>query len=552
MEKNIRLTVFVNVVFAITAVAQISTGLIAYYPFNGNANDQSGNNYNGTVSGAILTSDRFGNTNSAYSFNGTSDYITVADNSTLRLSNTDYSISVWVYETSRTSTQEAIISKRDTGSNNGYLLNIEGNTQPSPGLTNLIVSGGFDPRAYSATVVPLNVWKHIVVTYQLSSQTVKTYIDGILDNTTNGIPSPNSATTIAMKIGADAISSTSYFFHGKIDDIGMYDRMLSDTEIMQIFLSTCTPVTTGLIARYDFNGNANDLSGNNNNGTVSGATLTSDRFGNANSAYSFNGTSDHITVADNTALRLNNTDYTISIWINETSRTSIQEAIISKRGAGSSNGYLLNIEGDAQPSPGLVNLSVSGGFDPRAYSTSSVPLNTWKHIVITYQLSSQTVKTYIDGVLDNTTTGIPSPNAATTAAMEIGADGTNTVSYFFHGKIDDIKIYDQLLTDCGIDSLFNTSNPVSIENAGQINLNAIHIYPNPASESIAVNCDNYRSMAGYTLNIANILGQTVFTDEINRKESFINCSDWAGKGIYFVQIIDAQKNIVGVKKIILQ
>ena len=52
------------------AFADLKDGLVAYYPFNGNANDESGNGNNGTVNGATLTTDRFGNTNKAYSFNG--------------------------------------------------------------------------------------------------------------------------------------------------------------------------------------------------------------------------------------------------------------------------------------------------------------------------------------------------------------------------------------------------------------------------------------------------------------------------------------------------
>lgn len=60
--------------------------------------------------------------------------------------------------------------------------------------------------------------------------------------------------------------------------------------------------TNGLVSYYGFNGNANDCSGNSNNGTVNGATLTTDRFGNTNSAYSFNGTSDYISIHDTTSL----------------------------------------------------------------------------------------------------------------------------------------------------------------------------------------------------------------------------------------------------------
>ena len=74
------------------------TGLVAYYPFNGDANDESGNGYNGVVSGAFLTSDRFEQTGKAYNFtfNGTSsDKIQVAGTSGLNFSSGGFSVSGW-------------------------------------------------------------------------------------------------------------------------------------------------------------------------------------------------------------------------------------------------------------------------------------------------------------------------------------------------------------------------------------------------------------------------------------------------------------------------
>jgi hypothetical protein len=55
----------------------LNDGLVAYYPFNGNANDKSGNGNHGTVHGATLTEDRFGNADSAYNFDGVYDYIEI-------------------------------------------------------------------------------------------------------------------------------------------------------------------------------------------------------------------------------------------------------------------------------------------------------------------------------------------------------------------------------------------------------------------------------------------------------------------------------------------
>ena len=86
---------FSNLVKAQSIPAYVpSNGLVGWWPFNGNANDESGNGNNGTVNGATLTSDRNGSANSAYSFNGISNYIECLSNSTLQVSNA-YSISLW-------------------------------------------------------------------------------------------------------------------------------------------------------------------------------------------------------------------------------------------------------------------------------------------------------------------------------------------------------------------------------------------------------------------------------------------------------------------------
>src|SRR3990167_996949 len=71
-------------------------GLVAYYPFNGNTNDESGNGNNGTLYGPTLTTDRFGNPNKAYSFNGTSDYIRVSDSQSLDIGDS-LTITAWGY-----------------------------------------------------------------------------------------------------------------------------------------------------------------------------------------------------------------------------------------------------------------------------------------------------------------------------------------------------------------------------------------------------------------------------------------------------------------------
>ncbi|MDP6927346.1 MAG: hypothetical protein QGG84_09690, partial [Rhodospirillales bacterium] len=86
-------------------------------------------------------------------------------------------------------------------------------------------------------------------------------------------------------------------FIGLIDDVRIYNRALSETEVVALYEleKPKTALEAGLIAYYPFNGNANDESGNGNDGTVNGATLAADRNGETGKAYSFDGAS-HIEV----------------------------------------------------------------------------------------------------------------------------------------------------------------------------------------------------------------------------------------------------------------
>jgi hypothetical protein len=219
--------------------------------------------------------------------------------------------------------------------------------------------------------------------------------------------------------------------------------------------------TNALLAWYSFTGNANDLSGNSHNGTNYGATLTTDRFGNTNSAFSFNGTSNYIDVSDVASLRLNSTDFTISFWTNINAySTGGGTAFIYKRSSGSQNGWGLGAD---QGTQNKLMLVTSENTDPRGYATTTLALSTWNNVTVVYTLTSQEIKFYIDGVLDNTTTGVdnnynpvggmPSPNANCTSVMRFGQDTKNN-SYWLNGKLDDIGIWNRALTPDEITALF--------------------------------------------------------------------------------------------------
>jgi hypothetical protein len=84
------------------------------------------------------------------------------------------------------------------------------------------------------------------------------------------------------------------------------------------------------------------------------------------------------------------------------------------------------------------------------------------------------------------------------------------------------------------------------------NTNRIIVYPNPAKDHITIDYGVFSRMSGYTVKITNTLGQTVFISLINQQSSFINLSSWTGKGLYYLQIIDPNSNMIENRKIVLQ
>jgi hypothetical protein len=102
-------------------MSPIESGLVAYYPFNGNANDESGNGNDGNVTGATLTSDGLGNPSGAYSFDGMDDYIRVPDDDSLDLSD-GLTIMAWI-KSDDTSGARVIVSKwNDNTSDRSYIF----------------------------------------------------------------------------------------------------------------------------------------------------------------------------------------------------------------------------------------------------------------------------------------------------------------------------------------------------------------------------------------------------------------------------------------------
>jgi hypothetical protein len=345
------------------------------------------------------------------------------------------------------------------------------------------------------------------------------------------------------------------------------------TQVIMAQLPSNIP-SNGLIGYWAFNGNTNDLSGNNFNATNFGATSTNDRFGNPNSAYSFNGTSNYMSCGPISALNgLSNAS--ISVWVKIIANNSWTNCNLGCAQ------YLISRDADFSSSNigiawGPNSQKFAGRFGPNSlFSTQEVrtvslyplPQEQWIHIV--FVKTNSALRIYINGVLDNSN-NVVNPNFGTSnGALFFGKLPVNGFDYFLNGLLDDIGIWNRALTQEEITNLYNANQCITnitvtdtlIINVGQLSFNDpvtwannITIAPNPASTEININFNNITNLVGGSINIINSLGQSVATTPITATgtQTTMQLSVWGGTGMYFVQIINAQGQIVDIKKIILQ
>jgi hypothetical protein len=241
--------------FSVNLIQQISAAnLVASWTFNGNANDVSGNGNNGTLKtgwvgpyGApavdggtlpVLVADRYGVANSAYDFNNGA-YIEVPYQATLRPSN--FTICAWI-KPAMASNGNYIFSLDRW---NGYKFQLQGGNLPF--LTVMTTTGDHD-QDDGGPSVQLGVWTQVIASY--TNGTEKFYINGVLVKTANVTGDPTTLVSPPPVAIGNELPKTAYnftdpnspnayyggnYFIGSIDDVHLYNKVLSDTEVKSLY-----------------------------------------------------------------------------------------------------------------------------------------------------------------------------------------------------------------------------------------------------------------------------------------------------------------------------
>lgn len=509
MKKRFLLLLTLSLIGVLfTAKAQLPTwlpsnGLVAWYPFNGNANDLSGNNLNGTVTSAILVKDRFGNANSAYDF--TVGSITIGNSTKFDFTDS-MTINVW-YKNSYTGSPRNLtfIAKHQSASyNSSFLVGYQdGRCSPNVYMTDV-----------TSTVRSLNnlsfcdttTWH--MLTMALKVPTLYMYIDGVLYSTASA-PSSMKVTTLPVNVAG---------FNGevKLDDIGFWNRKLTQLEITKLFttcaMSTVNITPTGVTTFCQ--GNSVDLMAN-----LIGSSFTYTWFKNGNAitgatsnTYTATQTGAYSVKVD--SANCSESSGTVNVTVNPLPTVTANMA------------PYLNIQSNqvpliGNPSGGTFSgTGVSGAY----FYPATAGLGIKK---VTYS--------YTDG------NGCSNLTNTSTLVYDTIKCYVSDTSHVIIKDTTYISVTDTLIIKANLTGI----NPPN-------NTNTIRVYPNPTKDKITIDNGNYATMGGYTIKIENSLGQNVFTQTINQQSYTVDLNSWTGKGLYYISIFDNQSKLIDKRKIILQ
>ncbi|MBU0528272.1 T9SS type A sorting domain-containing protein [bacterium] len=320
-----------------------------------------------------------------------------------------------------------------------------------------------------------------------------------------------------------------------LDSIGVSVR---DTTIKQ---------TGDLVAFYPFNGNANDESNNNNNGTISGATLVDDRWGNK-SAYTFDGINDNIRISNSESLNFQNA-VTINFWIRV-------DEFFNRESYPLSHGNWEN-RWKVSITDKHIRWTVKNAMDvvKDLDSETELVLNKLYNITVLYDGISD-YEIYVDGELDAFTSFSGLIKKTDEIDLMIGQVLPENTQYNFKGFLDDIRIYNYAISYSDIQALdIADENKVNLPN----NFKLAQNYPNPFNPSTTIHY-SLSEESTVTINIYDMLGRKI-TELISKEQhSGSHSIQWNGTdtqgnlvsaGIYFYQLKSGQ-HIVTKKMLLLK
>jgi Concanavalin A-like lectin/glucanases superfamily len=437
-----------------TTIAQDTT-IVVSYKFNGNTGDSSGNNYHGvsfdTISYAI---DRFGDSGKCIKLEpsnpDTYTYhpcVRVPDiSSKVDLASGSYTISIWA---KTSSTRRMHLLSIDTFP--GYNKNLNFDFNDSWGLLAYWNSEGINNlHTATSTNYSDSLWHNYILRRDKSKNSIDLFIDGIFKHSKTY--SDTICTLKSMYIGQVWGYSKNYPFIGFVDDFTIWNRSISNAEILQINNKPQTEIT-----KYLFSENGKDFYENNEDVTIYGGKFINDRYNYPSSAYALEG-GDYLIINRLSDSSFFSKDFSIGMWIHtDHDSGAIVLSLEAFDGLDSNINVFINPRISNTEAGILSYTNSSINFFPFTYQTLSgnrfkYSDNKWYHLL--YQRKSDTVVIFLHGkrsasvYVGNTTFGSNVKNIYIGIHPLFGVDK-------YKGDIDDISFYSTAISDTLIKIIAN-------------------------------------------------------------------------------------------------
>ncbi len=407
-------------------------GLVAYYAFENDVNDSSGNENNGTVFGDPTYVEGPVGYGMAMEFDGDGDYVDCGNNPILAITDA-VTVSAWIKVAVQGADHK--VGGNQDGANGGYKMTVFSNnrvefeirTAGNSAVLNRSVSGG--------TEIQVDVWYHVSGVYSLADGYIRTYVNGVLDRelaTTQALgASPGS-----LMIGCEPFSASQYNFNGVMDEICIYNRALSEGELLYLAGKRTTPVdpgTDGLVAYYAFENDASDSSGNELHGTLVGDAKFAEGPAGYGMALELDGDGDYVDCGTPPQFDITE-QITFTYWIKAVALDKGWNTVLSR----GDNSWRSSRAGTNN----FMEAAVSGTSGNWLYGVTPVDDDRWHHVAAVYDGS--TFYLYVDGKLDGSeeSTGLIN---VTTYPLWIGNNSQNT-DREWTGLIDEVLIYNRALS----------------------------------------------------------------------------------------------------------
>ena len=386
----------------------------------------------------------------ALDFSGSGQYLSIASpSSSLDFADgASFTITGW-FNRDTFANDHTILSTKSGQSteSDGYIAYIDDATDQL--IIRFDENGTTDARTFTSTsTFTATGWHHFALSWNESAPDAILYIDGKPDGSGSGTAFAsmgNLANANAFYIGAETDAGNP--FDGKLDDIRIYGYALSADQVKKIYNTTSPtqPVDTSLVGHWTFDGpdiqgtTAIDRSSFGNNGSITGTTKTIGKLG---QALSFNGTSDYITISNESSFDFDEgQSVTVTGWFNRKNITSA-DTLFGKRNGAPSGVYMFLYDNN-------VSLSYSEVGDPDGDACFlsvylGTALNTWEHFALVWS-ADHTLTVYANGVQRGQNSSCSTVSGASTdVPLLLGAEynGTNK----FDGNLDDFRFYNRALS----------------------------------------------------------------------------------------------------------